>query len=407
MPASSARTGGMELRPSEFWALREVSFDLYPGDCIGLVGANGAGKSTLFSILSSIYGPTQGRVEIRGKLQALIALGAGFHPMFTGRENIYINASIFGLSTREIDRLLDRIIEFAELGDFIDAPVRTYSSGMLVRLGFSVAAHLDPDVLLIDEVLAVGDSKFQVKCQEYTRKLRSSGKAIMLVSHYMQNIQGMCTKAIWLDHGGVMRAGDVHEVTDAYQRHLFTGGALGDIRRKESAGGFSAILDDLRLSGERGDVLASIDATKPVRLEVRLQSTSDFDCGRFYVTLASVTDNISVCSASMLEDGHGVRIRAGENRMAVDFSRLPVVDGFYRFYVCLRDHDGVVALSNGLLSQVIEVRGAGSGCRNGEGALPLVSGVTSSLCRAEYRWDEHVMSLHRSATAGTSGGIQP
>lgn len=375
------------LRPTEFWALQNVSFSVRRGECVGVVGANGAGKSTLFSLLSGIYAPTVGRIEIRGRLQALIALGAGFHPMLTGRENIFVNASVLGLRDAEIRARLDDIIAFAELGEFIDAPVRSYSSGMLVRLGFAVAAHLDPDILLIDEVLAVGDSRFQAKCQAHTRKLRASGKAIMVVSHYMQNIQGMCTSAIWLDRGRLVRYGDVYEVTEAYQRHLFQSGALADRATKEATGGFSACIERIEITDIAGNEIHAIDASQPFRVSVVISSASEFPCGRVYISCSLAAENQPLFAANMLEDGGGVPIRVGQNRISAEFAPISLAKGPVRFYACVRNEDGVVAISNGLLSRVIDICHS-SHYRN-TGLLPRyprVAGIIEPVWAVPYRW---------------------
>ncbi len=374
------------LRPSEFWALRDVSFQVARGECVGLVGANGAGKSTLFCILGGIYGPTRGRVTVRGRLQALIALGAGFHPMLSGRENIYINAAILGMSTRQIDALIDEIIDFSELHEFIDAPVKNYSSGMMVRLGFSVAAHLDPEILLIDEVLAVGDSRFQVKCQDYTRRLLTSGKAIMLVSHYMQNIQGMCSRAIWLDRGEMKMIGDVHEVTEAYQKDIHANIDVVGIRGKEATGGFVAHFEKVLPLDENGRPFTSIETGRPMIVVLELVSSCDIRCGRFYVNVQSALDGRQLMSASMLEDGLGVPLKAGMNRLAVRFDTLPLLDGAYRVYVCVRSYDGTLAFSNGFLTRPFNVISQSSNCMNGLGSLPKIMGVSGSTVRVSYKW---------------------
>jgi len=385
--AAAPATRAPSLRQTEFWALKDVSFSLHAGECIGVVGANGAGKSTLFSVLSGIYGPSEGRVEIRGQLQALIALGAGFHPMLTGRENIYISAAVFGLTGAQIDQLLDRIIDFAELGDFIDAPVRSYSSGMLVRLGFSVAAYLDPDILLIDEVLAVGDSKFQVKCQDFTRKLWNSGKAIMLVSHYMHNIQGMCTKAIWLNQGRLMASGDVYEVTEMYQRHLFQSGGMTDFRVKEATGGFAAFIEQVDLQDESGRVLEAVDADQPFRVRINLNAAVPFACGRLYLCLISLAENISVFAANMLEDGKAMVVGQGRNEVGLHLPGLPLRSGLYRFYACVRNQDGVVALSNGALSRTFEIRNRHLEAEARRSSLPRVEGIVKSVIHVPYQWE--------------------
>lgn len=198
MVAMSSKTD--ELRSGEFWAVDNLSFELRRGECLGLIGPNGSGKSTLLKILNGIISPDKGRVEIRGRVGALIEIGAGFHPMLTGRENIYINGSILGFSKKEIDKKYDEIVDFAELGDFIDTPVKHYSSGMYVRLGFAIAAQMEPDVLLIDEVLAVGDVGFRAKCFNAIGKI-SKNTAVVFVSHQMPQISRVCTDICVMTHG--------------------------------------------------------------------------------------------------------------------------------------------------------------------------------------------------------------
>ncbi len=198
MVAMSSKTD--ELRSGEFWAVDNLSFELKRGECLGLIGPNGSGKSTLLKILNGIISPDKGRVEIRGRVGALIEIGAGFHPMLTGRENIYINGSILGFSKKEIDQKFDEIVEFAELGDFIDTPVKHYSSGMYVRLGFAVAAQMEPDVFLIDEVLAVGDVGFRAKCFNVIDKM-SKKAAVIFVSHAMPQVARICSGIIVIKGG--------------------------------------------------------------------------------------------------------------------------------------------------------------------------------------------------------------
>jgi lipopolysaccharide transport system ATP-binding protein len=206
------------LRASEFWAVDGASFELRRGECLGLIGRNGAGKTTLLKMLNALIKPDGGRIEMRGRVGALIALGAGFNPILTGRENVYVNGSILGLTKKEIDRKLDEIIDFAEIGEFIDAPVQSYSSGMYVKLGFAVAASLSPDVLLIDEVLAVGDAAFRFKCLRRMGELRKS-TAMILVSHNMQQIALACSRALVMSKGRVVSDGSVDEGIEAYE-HL-------------------------------------------------------------------------------------------------------------------------------------------------------------------------------------------
>jgi ABC-type polysaccharide/polyol phosphate transport system ATPase subunit len=199
-----------------FWALRGVTLNVYPGEVVGLVGPNGAGKTTLLKTLASIVGPDRGRLRVRGTVGCLLSFGVGFNASLSGRENIYLNGSILGLTRRKIDERLDDIVEFSELGQFIDAPVRTYSAGMKGRLGFSIAVNIDPDVLLLDEVLSVGDAAFRAKAGSILDRFRGENKTVVIASHSMDLIKRSCTRAVWLDRGQIRMAGDPSEVAQAY-----------------------------------------------------------------------------------------------------------------------------------------------------------------------------------------------
>jgi lipopolysaccharide transport system ATP-binding protein len=201
-----------------FWALRDVSLHVQPGEMLGVIGHNGAGKSTLLKILSRIVEPTSGRAVVRGRIGSLLEVGTGFHPELTGRENIYLSGAILNMSRREIDRKFSAIVEFAEIADFLDTPVRHYSSGMYVRLGFSVAAHMDPDILLIDEVLSVGDLRFQRKCMEFAQRLRQRRATVVVVSHNMFAIKAMCGRAAYLAHGRLCFDGGPEEAIQRYEQ---------------------------------------------------------------------------------------------------------------------------------------------------------------------------------------------
>jgi ABC-type polysaccharide/polyol phosphate transport system ATPase subunit len=210
-------SGNAELRPDEFWAVNDVSFELKRGECLGLIGRNGAGKTTLLRMLNGLIKPDKGRIEMRGRVGALIALGAGFNPILTGRENIYVNASVLGLSKIEIDEKFEEIVDFAELAEFIDAPVQSYSSGMAVRLGFAVASIVNTDILIIDEVLAVGDFRFRWKCLEKIKDLRSKGLCIMLVSHNTHDLMRTCELGLLLDAGKSITIGNIHQTLHTYE----------------------------------------------------------------------------------------------------------------------------------------------------------------------------------------------
>ena len=202
----------------ELWALREVSFAVEEGEILGLVGPNGSGKSTLLAILTKVIRPTEGRATVRGQVCALLQLGAGFNPELTGRENVFLNAGLLGMSRKETQGKYESIVGFAELGEFMDAPLKTYSSGMRVRLAFAVAVHVDPDVYLLDEVMAVGDAHFAQKSNAKLAELRASGRTIVVASHDLGAVAQMCRRALWLERGRVAALGPAAEVTQAYQR---------------------------------------------------------------------------------------------------------------------------------------------------------------------------------------------
>ncbi len=204
------------------WALKDVSFELDKGETLGIIGPNGAGKTTTLRLLAGITKPTEGSISVTGRMGVLIELQAGFHPELTGRENVYLNGSILGMTTKEIARKFDAIVDFAELKDFIDTPVKRYSSGMMVRLGFSVAVHVEPEVLLVDEVLAVGDVAFQSKCYQKMGKLLDEGCALVFVSHNMAAMQRMCKRVIWLDKGQIREVGEAGSVCNSYSNYMIS-----------------------------------------------------------------------------------------------------------------------------------------------------------------------------------------
>ena len=227
--------GGRRVEYTDLWAVRDASFSIEPGEAVAIVGRNGSGKSTLLKMLAGIIPPHEGSVEVGGRVAALLELGSGFHPDFTGRENVFMNAAIFGLSEKEVAERLDDIIEFAELAEFIDMPVRTYSSGMQLRLAFAVSAHLSPDVLLLDEVLAVGDEAFQRKCISRIYHFRRSGGTLVFVSHDGAAIERICSRAILIDDGLVARDGKPSEVMEHYRRLLAADDSHGSPPADEDA----------------------------------------------------------------------------------------------------------------------------------------------------------------------------
>ena len=210
-------------RPSavkEHWALHDISFEVQRGESIGVIGRNGAGKSTLLSLVACTSYPTSGTIEVNGTIGPLLELGAGFHPDLSGRENVFLNAALLGLTRNEIEAKYDSIAEYAELGDFINAPLNCYSTGMRARLGFAVVAHVNPSILLIDEILSVGDASFQAKCNKTIFGFKEAGKNLFLVSHNLNDVEQLCERAIWLDQGRIMRTGPAGEVVAEYLAHV-------------------------------------------------------------------------------------------------------------------------------------------------------------------------------------------
>ncbi len=375
------------LRPSEFWALQNVSFKLKPGESLGLLGANGAGKSTLFSILSGIYAPTHGRAVIRGRLQALIALGAGFHKALSGRENIFINAAILGMSSRQVDAMIDRIIDFADIGEFLDAPIKNYSSGMLVRLAFSVAAHLDPDVLLIDEILAVGDAAFQLKCSRYAQELVRKGKTMVVVSHNMHFIQSMANRCIWLDHGQVVEDGPADEVARKYSQFMMK--KTEHVRASSgSAPGSSTPcrINKVAWLDAGGSEAGGEIGGEPVSVFMEIESSQDMKDTRVWVRIMAVGCEIPVIGAIMSEDGHQVDLVKGRNVLMLDFPDLPLRPELQYRLVVMIGHGVGASLAPPFTSDVFVGRQSKPACLNGAGPGVQVGGLMESLTHIPYRW---------------------
>jgi ABC-2 type transport system ATP-binding protein/lipopolysaccharide transport system ATP-binding protein len=205
------------IHQREFWALRNLTLEIYPGEVFGFIGHNGAGKSTLLKLVARVLKPTEGRVVVRGRVAPLLEVGAGFHSELTGRENVYLNGALLGFTNQEMEAKFSRIVDFAELWDFIDSPMRTYSSGMWARLGFAVATDTQPDILIVDEVLAVGDEAFQKKCYERIRQFRLQGATILLVSHNLSSIESLCHRVAWIDHGQLKQLGPTRQIIQEYR----------------------------------------------------------------------------------------------------------------------------------------------------------------------------------------------
>jgi len=321
------------LRRDEFWAVRDTSFDLNQGETLGLIGPNGAGKTTLLRILHGLITPDEGYVTVRGSMQALIALGAGFSPVLTGRENIYVNASILGIPRREVNRRFEQIVNFSGIPEFIDSPVQSYSSGMTVRLGFAVAAHLEPDILLVDEVLAVGDEGFQIKCLNKIGELKAAGSAIVLVSHNMHTISTYCDRVLVQSAKGHELFEDVAAGVRAY-KGLVHSGIDGHIEKHCSAApGIEFLKADIPCTelGLGGDF----------RLRLHYRAATACDDIEIDVGLRVAGEAGWHYQATNRTFGQRVDLRAGEGRLDIIVHDLRVVhaDGQFAIAIWRRERE--------------------------------------------------------------------
>jgi lipopolysaccharide transport system ATP-binding protein len=332
--ASVDETAEEALRAGEFWATRDVSFTLKRGECLGLIGHNGAGKTTLLRMLNGLIKPDGGSIEIQGRVGALIALGAGFNPILSGRENIYVNGAVLGLGKGEIDEKIDEIIAFSELEEFIDAPVQSYSSGMSVRLGFAIASTLQPDVLLLDEVLAVGDTGFAVKCLNRVREL-ASNSAVILVSHNMNSIASFCTRVLLLDHGKiVIDTKDIGLAVDQYNRMIKSTASTA------GSGGLDVRSIDFHVDGlVIEDGLPHIDQGKPGSLKMTFEIDGSVRRCRVIPYVADETHFAMIGFPLIDEEGKEIWFGPGKHHVTVPLGPMEMNPGNYSFIVLAEDAD--------------------------------------------------------------------
>ncbi len=340
------------LRHHPVWALKDIGFELHPGECMGLVGANGAGKSTLLKILSGTTYPSTGRYVIRGRVASLLELGAGFHEEFTGRENIYMNAAMMGFSRKEARAKFDEILEFSELHEFIDAPLRTYSSGMACRLGFSVAVATDPDVLIIDEVFAVGDMSFQKKCVDKIWDYKTRGKTLLFCSHSLYDVRQICDRAMWLKKGSIQLLGDAVEVTNEYATYEnqlsasreqvpWQKGASSEREQIHLAADstdhprvLSAVLIDPRTGAERNTFVPG----DPVAVRIHIRNSSSLERLTVAVGFTRSDGTLCFCPTTQMD---GVAVDFREGYVTLVLKGVKLLSGEFVVPVWLLDHRGV------------------------------------------------------------------
>ncbi|MBT1070857.1 ABC transporter ATP-binding protein [Pelotalea chapellei] len=320
-------------KEKDFWALQDISFEARKGEALGIIGHNGAGKSTLLKILSRITEPTSGRVRIYGRVGSLLEVGTGFHPELTGRENIFLNGAIIGMKREEIHRLFDAIVDFAEIEEFIDTPVKRYSSGMYVRLAFAVSAHLRPEILIIDEVLSVGDLQFQRKCTNYAEELQKSGSTILLVSHNMFSVKALCNRVLYLSHGKLLTDGSPEEVIPQFEKE-----GSSTSSSSSSEGDVSISITDVELFDESGKERAIFDFGERMRIRLHYTTPQVIHNPNFVVALIR-SDDVACCNYSTALDGYSIPTLSGEGILEVITPPLKLVSEAYEVHVLVWDKD--------------------------------------------------------------------
>ncbi len=313
------------------WALKDVSVDIEQGEVVGIVGRNGAGKSTLLKILGKITDPTEGRVELRGRVGSLLEVGTGFHPELTGQENIFLYGVILGMSRWEVARKFDEIVAFAELEKFIDTPVKRYSSGMYMRLAFAVAAHLEPEILLVDEVLAVGDAAFQKKCLGKMDDVSKQGRTVLFVSHQLNSVRKLCSRAIWLDNGSNQMEGTAREVVSAYEGAFFKAAETGAKTKQQNCFVGWDILEPKTDNPYRYDTFG------PVKIRFLLLLDHEIQRGIHGIALWN-SDNILMWGRSV----ENLHLKPGLNELTYVFEDLPLHPGPYRWQVSFYEKKGLM-----------------------------------------------------------------
>ena len=333
-PVKWLRTrGNQKIRKDDFWALRGVSFKIQRGEVVGIIGRNGAGKSTLLKILSRITPPTEGKARVEGRIASLLEVGTGFHQELTGRENIFLNGAILGMTRAEIIRKFDEIVAFSEIEEFLDTPVKRYSSGMYVRLAFAVAAHLDPEILIIDEVLAVGDAAFQRKCLGKMESFAQNGRTVLFVSHNMEAVSSLCGRVIWMKNGRLHRDGEVKEIIDAY--HDDVSGERSFFCENPEYG---LIIDNVLLVNDRSEICSYFSPCDDLTVEISYHAKKRINSPALALGVIGIGG--SCFTSNMLLDGHRPEFLEGSGRIRCTFRSVPLLPQNYTVKMSLRAANG-------------------------------------------------------------------
>lgn len=325
----------------EFWALKDIDLEVKEGDRLGIIGRNGAGKTTLLKVLSRITDPTAGQIKIKGRVASLLEVGTGFHPELTGRENIYLNGAILGMTRSEIKRKFDEIVDFAGVEHFLDTPVKRFSSGMHVRLGFSVAAHLEPEILVVDEVLAVGDASFQKKCIGKMSSVAKEGRTILFVSHQMQAITNLCNRVILLDRGKIIKRGKTKDVVDSYLNEKSTGDVISVASREDRQGNGSLKIIDTWIENHHKNKVNQVQTGSTITICAKYHVVKNNEIINLNVAFALNTiQNIQISDLSNETTGVDLDFPDYDTGIiACTIEKLPVNVGIYTYNIMVRDQN--------------------------------------------------------------------
>jgi lipopolysaccharide transport system ATP-binding protein len=335
-----------EIRYNEFLAIKNFDLSVYPGEVLGIVGPNGAGKSTLLKVVARVLKPTLGRVRIRGRVSPLLELGAGFDPELTGRENVYLNGAILGFTKADLDARFDRIIEFAGVQDFIDAPVRTYSTGMVARLGFSVATDVQPEILIVDEILGVGDAEFQTKSFERIQSFQAAGSTILLVSHSLEKVREMCSRVIWLDRGQLVASGSAEAVVGQYLEQIThaEGDRLANARETEAScrwGNRKIEITAVRILDQNDTPQAVFETGSSLNLELDYMAQEPVEGPIFGIAIHH-HDGVHITGPNTKQAGLKLKIPAGPGKISYMIPALSLLEGLYHISVAVVSRDDTV-----------------------------------------------------------------
>jgi len=335
----AAMLRGRRARYEEFWALQDVSFDVATGATLGIIGSNGSGKTTLLKCLTGIYFPERGTVTINGNVAALLELGAGFHPELSGRENVYLNGSILGMTRKDVDRQFDSIVDFAGLEKFIDTPVKNYSSGMVVRLGFSIATHVEPEILLIDEILSVGDAAFQRKSTEKIEQFRREGRTIVVVSHSLGLVQQLCADVVWLEKGRVRQIGPASEVIAAYTGGTYqeTSAPVDGTARRWGTG--DVRVSSVGIVNRDGAPVDVVESGSPMDIVIELAAHARVESPVIRVMITTPHGDV-VWGTTTQRGAATVRALDGATTVRLSLDAVPLLEGGYHVSVAVTDATG-------------------------------------------------------------------